>query len=269
MEYLYINTLVYTHLIEVIIFIFGICIGSFLNVCIYRLPISKSLINPLYSVCPNCNKTIKFYDNIPIFGYLFLMGRCRNCNQLISLRYPMIEIISGLFAVCVLLKFGLTYQGIVYYIFITTLIIITFIDIDYQIIPDILTLPGIPICFFCALFLPTMSYKDSLIGILSGAGSLYLIGWIYYMVKNKIGMGGGDIKLLGMIGALVGYKGVFVTIFVGSFLGTLSGIIIILYTRNLKMNRPIPFGPFLSLGAMTYIFWGERLINWYWYYQIP
>jgi len=251
------------HLLEIITFIFGMCIGSFMNVCIYRLPISKSVMDPSRSVCPNCGGLIRFYDNIPVLSYLWLKRRCRHCNITIPFRYPLVEIMGGFLALCVFLKFGLTLTGLIYYAFITSLLVITFIDLDHQIIPDVITLPGIPICFVASLALSSMTYKDSLLGILAGGGSLYLVGWTYHMIKKEYGMGGGDIKLLAMIGALIGWKGVLFTIFVGSGTGTVAGMIILTYTRLVNMKLRIPFGPFLTIGAISYIFFGPRIIFWY------
>ncbi|MFV9646025.1 MAG: prepilin peptidase [Desulfobacterales bacterium] len=238
------------------------CIGSFVNVCIYRLPASKSIIDPSRSICPKCGSIIRFYDNIPVLSYLWLKGRCRNCNKPISFRYPLVEIISGVFALCTFLKFGPTLEALVYFAFITALVVITFIDIDHQIIPDLITLPGIPVCFLASFALPSITYKESLLGLLAGGGSLLLVGWTYYLIKKAEGMGGGDIKLMAMIGAMVGWKGVLFTIFVSSLVGTLVGITIMLRTKK-GMKIAVPFGPFLSIGAITYIFWGPSLISWY------
>lgn len=250
------------HLVQTIIFIFGMCIGSFVNVCIYRVPTSKSIIDPLRSICPNCGSIIRFYDNIPVLSYLLLKGRCRNCDKPISFRYPLVEIISGVFALCTFLKFGPTLEALVYFAFITVLVVITFIDIDHQIIPDLITIPGIPVCFLASFALPSITYKESLLGLIAGGGSLLLVGWIYYLIKKAEGMGGGDIKLMAMIGAIVGWKGILFTIFVSSLVGTLVGITIMLRTKK-GMKIAVPFGPFLSIGTITYIFFGPGLISWY------
>jgi len=251
------------YLDEITVLIFGMCIGSFLNVCIYRLPTSKSISNPPRSECPTCGGPIKFYDNIPVLSFLWLKGRCRHCHTPISFRYPLVETLSGLFALCVFLKFGLTLEGLVYYIFIASLLVITFIDIDHQIIPNRITLPGIPIFFLASFALPTITLMDAILGILAGGGSLYLVGWVYYQMKKEEGMGGGDIKLLAMIGALLGWKGVLFTIFVGSAVGTFAGTIVMAYTRLMNMKLRIPFGPFLSIGAISFIFYGSKIITWY------
>ena len=247
--------------IYVFVFFFGLCIGSFLNVCIFRLPVSKSIVYPPSS-CPKCGYMIKFYDNIPVLSYLFLMGKCRQCKTRISVRYPLIELLSGFFAVCTFLKFGMNLEGLVYYLFIATLLVITFIDIDHKIIPDIISLPGIPIFFIAAFAVSSVTLKDSLIGILIGGGSLYAVAWTYCFMTGKEGMGGGDIKLLAMMGGLIGWKGVLFTIFIGSAVGTVAGLIVMLYTQ-MNMKLAVPFGPFLSIGAITYIFFGTEIISWY------
>lgn len=245
-----------------LVFMFGMCIGSFLNVCIYRLPSSMSIIKPSRSFCPQCKSAIKFYDNIPVFSYIWLKGRCRNCKASISLRYPLVELITGILAIAILFLFGLTLEGLVYFIFISSLLVITFIDIDHKIIPDIITLPGIPIGLLASFVLPAMTFISSLVGLLVGGGSLLLVAWVYSLITHKEGMGGGDIKLLGMIGAFLGWKGVIFTIFAASLTGTLVGIIVMLQKgKNLKFA--IPFGPFLSIGAMSYVFFGERVMYWY------
>jgi len=251
------------YLIQTTIFIFGMCIGSFLNVCIYRLPKSKSIIKPHRSICPNCGGIIRCYDNIPVISYLLLKGKCRVCKSKISLRYPIVEIISGAFALCIFLKFGFAFEAVVYFFFIAALIAITFIDIDYQIIPDIITIPGIPLGFLASFLIPSITFKDSLLGMAAGGGGLLLVGWTYYLIKKTEGMGGGDVKLLAMIGAVLGWKGVLFTIFTGSAAGALAGIIFMFYTRLSNMKLRIPFGPFLSIGAVLYIFFGYDLINWY------
>lgn len=249
------------YLTEVFVFIFGICIGSFLNVCIYRLPESKSIVHPR-SLCPHCGALIRFYDNIPLFSYIALRAKCRHCGARISLRYPVIEFISGIFAVGVFLKFGISVEALIYYTFIATLLVITFIDIDHQIIPDIISLPGIPIFFAASFALPDMTFVESILGILIGGGSLFLVAWLYHLITRREGMGGGDIKLLAMMGAIIGWKGVLFTIFTASAVGTLAGLVVIL-TAGKTMKLKIPFGPFLAIGAIAYIFLGPQLIAWY------
>jgi leader peptidase (prepilin peptidase)/N-methyltransferase len=174
----------------------------------------------------------------------------------------MIELMCGLFAVGCLLRFGVTWESLVYFAFIAVLIVITFIDIDHRIIPDVISIPGIGVFFLAALLLPSIHWKDALLGVLAGGGSLYAVAYGYYLLTRREGMGGGDIKLLAMIGALIGWKGVFFTIFVASATGTVVGLAIMLATgRNMKLA--VPFGPFLALGATVHVFFGARLIDWY------
>jgi leader peptidase (prepilin peptidase)/N-methyltransferase len=167
-----------------------------------------------------------------------------------------------MFAVGTYLKFGLNFEAFIYYAFIASLLVVTFIDLDHRIIPDVITLPGIPICFAASFVLPTITYLESILGILVGGGSLFLVAWVYQLLTKKEGMGGGDIKLLSLIGAIIGWKGVLFTIFVASAVGTLSGMIVMLKTRK-GMKLAVPFGPFLAIGSIAYIFFGPQLIVWY------
>lgn len=248
--------------VKITLFLFGLCIGSFMNVCIYRLPRSLSVVKPRRSFCPECEAEIRWYDNIPVLSYFLLLARCRHCRTPIPIRYPLVEIMGGLFAVSAAFRFGLTVDALIHYLFIVSLIVITYIDVDHQIIPDVITLPGIPIFFLASLLIPTITMLEALIGLLVGGGSLFLVAWGYYLVAKKEGMGGGDIKLLAMIGALIGWKGVVFTIFFSSAIGTVSGLLVMFRKRE-GMKLAIPFGPFLSLGAITYIFFGTPIINWY------
>ena len=247
---------------EAIVFLFGLCIGSFLNVCIYRLPLSKSITKPSRSICPDCGATIHFYDNIPVVSYLLLKRRCRHCGFIIPFRYPMVEILTGLSALFILKHFGLSIDFFVYFVFIAALIVVVFIDLDHRIIPDVITLPGIPVFFCLSFLLPEGNWINSVLGILVGGGSLLTVAWVYALLTGKEGMGGGDIKLLAMAGALVGWQGVLFTIFVSSASGALIGIILMLRTRK-GLKLAVPFGPFISLGVVVYIFFGPALINWY------
>ena len=250
-------------------FMIGSCMGSFLNVCIYRIPNKKSIITPP-SHCPFCKENIPFYLNLPIVGYCFTKGRCFNCSRTISLRYPFIEILTGILCCISFSYFGLTLEGLFYFMFISTLVVISFIDFDLQIIPDRISLPGIVIFFFSFFFTGDMTVKDALLGILLGGGFFYIAGLLYYMIRKKDGMGGGDIKLLAMIGAATGVKGVLFTVVAGSFLGIFSGVIAMI--RNKDSQSEIPFGPWLSIGSIIYIFWGEALIMGYYkliFFQVP
>jgi leader peptidase (prepilin peptidase)/N-methyltransferase len=243
-------------------FIVGACIGSFLNVCIYRIPENRSIISP-GSFCPHCHNSIPFYLNVPILSYLFLKGRCKFCNHSISIRYPLIEALTGIFAVLLVLKFGVTPVAFFWFIFISALITISLIDMDHQIIPDRISIPGIFIFASSFYFLPEMTLLRSFTGILAGGGLLYAVAAFYYLLRRQEGMGGGDIKLLAMIGAATGVKGVLFTVFTGSLLGTLAGMATMFYMKRSDTKFRIPFGPFLSAGSALYVFFGNELIQWY------
>lgn len=245
------------------IFAFGACIGSFLNVCIYRLPRDRSIHQPARSHCPACDAPIRFYDNIPILSYLLLRGRCRHCHASISIRYPLVELLGGLLAASVAARYGWTLSAIAVFLFACCLLVVTFIDIDFQIIPNEITLPGIPLFFIASWALQQVSWSASLIGIALGGGTLYLIDKLYFMLRKRQGIGGGDVKLLAMIGAMVGWQGVIFTIFVGSLSGLLVGLALMVVARTVNPQFRIPFGPFLSIGALCYLFWGPMVINWY------
>jgi len=243
------------------VFCLGCIIGSFLNVCICRIPEGKSIVSPP-SHCPQCLAPVRWYQNIPVLSYLFLRGSCASCGIRISLRYPLVEALTGGFFVLIAYRFGLQYFVPILWLFAAILIVISFIDLDHQIIPDVISLPGIVVGFACSFVLPWVSWLDSLLGILLGGGSLFLVATAYELLTKKEGMGGGDIKLLAMLGAFLGWKAVLPTIFLSSLLGTLVGVPLMLVKRaNGKLA--IPFGPFLSLGAMVYLLWGPPLINWY------
>ncbi len=242
-------------------FVLGAVIGSFLNVCIYRIPAGKSIVSPPSS-CPHCGHRIRWFQNIPILSYLVLMGKCAGCSQKISLRYPLIEALTGGLFVLVLYAFGLSLATPIYWLFAAALVVITFIDLDHQIIPDVISLPGIVFGFACSFAIPWLGWLDSLLGIFLGGGLLLAIAWGYQLLTKREGMGGGDIKLLAMIGAFLGWKAVFPIIFVASLAGTLVGVPLMLLGRK-DSRLALPFGPFLSFSAIVYLFWGQGLIQWY------
>ncbi|MEK7842328.1 MAG: A24 family peptidase, partial [Deltaproteobacteria bacterium] len=223
-------------------------------------PEGKSIIFPSSS-CPNCNNPITFYDNIPIVSYIVLLGRCRSCKTPISLRYPFVEFLTGLFAVILLKTFGLSAGLPAYFIFAASLIVITFIDLKYRIIPDIISLPGIGAGLLASYFLP-VGILNSIIGVLVGGGILFLIAFGYHFITGREGMGGGDIKLLAMIGAFLGWKAVIITLFTGSFIGAAAGSVLML-AKGKDSKYAIPFGPFLAAGALISLFFETTIINWY------
>ncbi|MBN2283070.1 MAG: prepilin peptidase [Deltaproteobacteria bacterium] len=248
-----------THMLEILFLVFGAVVGSFLNVCIYRIPSERSIVLPA-SHCPHCSHPIAFYDNIPIFSYLVLRGRCRHCKTLISLVYPLVELLTALLSLFLFLRFGLSFKYLFAFVFTCSLIVITFIDLEHQIIPDIISLPGIPLFSLTAILFMDVSLRDSLIGIVVGGGILYLIAAGYQILKKTEGMGGGDIKLLAMMGGFLGWQSLLFVILVSSLLGAVVGIGVIIAQKG-DMKYAIPFGPFLSIGAVSYLFWGNRFLQ--------
>lgn len=244
-----------------IFFVVGAVIGSFLNVCIYRIPAGESIVSPA-SRCPNCGSSICWYQNIPLLSFLVLGAKCGSCRAGISWRYPLVEALTGGLFALVGFSFQLFAASAVYSLFVAALIVITFIDLDHQIIPDVISLPGIIIGFLCSFAIPWLSWTDSLFGILLGGGSLWLVAVLYEFLAKKEGMGGGDIKLLAMIGAFLGWKAILPIIFISSLIGSLVGIPLML-VKKADSKLAIPFGPFLALGALIYLFWGPQLIDWY------
>jgi leader peptidase (prepilin peptidase)/N-methyltransferase len=265
--------------IYIFVFIFGSVIGSFLNVCIYRIPRDSSIVFPS-SHCPSCGSPIKFYDNIPILSYIILMGRCRACKAKISARYPLVEFLNGVLYVLTLYKFGSDsiWTVLAYFIFLSALIVITFIDIDFQIIPDSITLPGIPVALILgSILMPDpfegfgyfqnsqpLGFKASLIGMISGGGFFYLVAVLGKALLKKDAMGGGDIKMMAMVGALMGWKSVILTTFLASLLGSIIGILLIA-VKGREWGSRIPFGPYLALGSVITLFYGHELLMWYLY----
>jgi leader peptidase (prepilin peptidase) / N-methyltransferase len=244
--------------------ILGLIIGSFLNVCIYRIPRNLSIVSP-GSSCTSCKEPIQPWDNIPVISYLILRGKCRNCGEKISFRYPAIELFNGLLYAAVFLKFGPGWHLPLFFIFVSAMIVITFIDLEFQIIPDVITLPGIVIGLLAAHFfimdpfsmeLP-LGFFDSLIGLLAGG-----IGFFLIAVLSKGGMGGGDVKMMAMVGAFTGWKGVFMTTLIGSVTGSIVGIGLMIFSGAGRKTK-VPFGPFLALGALVTLFLGGAIFNWF------
>lgn len=244
---------------DIFAFIFGVAIGSFINVCIYRIPAETSIVKPS-SRCPSCGHPIRFYDNIPILSFLILRARCRDCGAKISWRYPLIELITGLMALLLFGKFGLSLVFLVFFIFTAVLIVIAFIDLDHQIIPDILSLPGIPVFFLAAVFIVKLPWLEALIGLLIGGGVLLAIAYGYELITKREGMGGGDIKLLAMIGGFLGWKSLIFVLLFSSLTGAVVGIAAMVIKKQ-DTKYAIPFGPFLSMAAVAWIFWGDAFMR--------
>ena len=242
-------------------FLLGAVVGSFLNVCIYRLPLEQSVVAP-GSRCMRCGTAIRWYDNIPLFSWLLLRGRCRSCGASFSIRYPVVELITALLSLLLFRTFGLSLTFAVMFLFCAALVVITFIDFDHQIIPDEISLPGIIVGFLSSFFLPGPGWISSLLGIVAGWGSLALVFYGYLWLTGREGMGGGDAKLLAMMGAFLGWPAVPFIIFTSSLAGTVAGLSIMALQCKGR-HLAIPFGPYLAFGAILYIVAGPQLIRWY------
>lgn len=260
----------------ILAFIFGSIVGSFLNVCIHRMPLGESIVWP-HSHCPKCKKKIPAYDNIPFLSYIILKGRCRFCKEKISIRYPLVELLTAIMFVLVFSRYRLSYDFFVYIIFICALLIATFVDIQHRIIPDEISIGGIILGFILnsikGFQLKPIAYDlkpmlASLSGIIVGGGIIYLIGFLFDAVYFKIlkrppiqgetsSMGGGDVKLLAMMGAFLGWQKAIIIFFLAPFFGAVIGIINLV----IKKDHTIPYGPFLSLAAILSLFWADKIIS--------
>jgi leader peptidase (prepilin peptidase)/N-methyltransferase len=247
-------------LIVVFVLLFGACVGSFLNVCIYRLPRGESLVWP-GSRCTSCGRALSWLDNLPVLSWTFLGGRCRTCRALVSPMYPIVEAITALAFVGGYLLYGLTPLGLVRVAFACALIVLFVTDLQHKILPNAITLPGIVIGFACSFFLPP-GWRDSLIGILVGGGALFAVAEGYYRIRGQEGLGMGDVKLLAMIGAFLGWKLVLLTLMVASLSGSIIGVAL-LASRRGDMKYALPFGTFLAIGAVVSAAWGMPVVDWY------
>lgn len=242
-------------------FALGSIVGSFLNVCIFRLPQSISIFSPR-SFCPHCHEPIKFYDNIPILSFILLKGKCRSCKKSISIQYPAVESFNGLLYGVFYNELGICADFFIYSLFASSLLVISVIDLRHRIIPDVITIPGIFLGLLTSSFSYRINFLESFIGTILGGGLLLVVGLGYELFRKKEGMGGGDVKLLAMIGSFLGWKAVLLVIFVASLSGSIIGILWLIL-KGKGRDYAIPFGPYLSLGALCYLFWGETILRIY------
>ena len=236
----------------------GAIVGSFLNVVILRLPEEDASIVFPASHCPVCKHSLAWYENIPVLSYIVQLGKCRHCDVKISLQYPVVEILMAVLSMAVFAKFGLSVAAAGYFIFCAALLAIIYIDIHLQIIPDVISLPGIVLGFLFSLVNPYVSWSDSLIGIFAGGGVLYAIALLYFIWRKQDGMGGGDIKLLAMLGAFLGWQSLPFIFFASSLSGSIVGIAAMLIQKKGGKTK-IPFGPFLSLAGLVYLFYAPTI----------
>ncbi|MBN4054399.1 prepilin peptidase [Nitrospira defluvii] len=248
-------------MLELSIFLFGLVFGSFINVCIYRLPREESIVLPA-SHCPSCNASIRWFENIPLISFVLLRGRCRSCRSVISWKYPLVEALHGFGFLYILLQFGFSIQTVVYCLFFSSLVLVTFIDLSHRIIPDFITLPGMAVGVIAASTVLAPGAINSITGLILGGGLFYLVAVLSLAILKKEGMGGGDIKLIAMIGAFIGWRGMLLTIFLAACSGAVIGILLILI-KGRSRAEPIPFGPFLALGAAISLFWENEILGWY------
>jgi leader peptidase (prepilin peptidase)/N-methyltransferase len=238
----------------------GLCIGSFLNVVIHRLPRGLSVVTPP-SRCPRCDYLLRWYDNVPVLSWAFLRGRCRRCGTPISIRYPIVELLTMLVFLLHLWVFGWSLLMAVRVAFATALVALFAIDLEHHLLPDKITLPGIVVGLIVSLVLPP-GIVDSILGTLLGGGVLWAIGEAYYRYSGQQGMGGGDVKMLAMVGAFLGWKLVLVTLVLSSVAGSLIGVLVIASKRG-DMKHALPYGTFLAAGALASSIVGDRIIAWY------
>ena len=245
--------------LTVIVVFAGAAVGSFLNVCILRIPAGLSIIFPS-SRCPKCGNPIRFYDNVPVIGYLLLRGKCRDCGESISPRYLIIELMTAVFSWLLFRKFGLTSAYLSVFLFTCALIVVTFIDLDHQIIPHVITLSGIPIFALLSVLFMGISFVESFLGIMIGAGILYFVAVYYEALTGREGMGGGDVNLLAMMGGFLGWRSLLPILLVSSLIGAVVGLAFIVW-KGKDMRYAVPFGPFLCAAACLYLFFGTFLTD--------
>ncbi len=272
----------------VIYAVFGLVIGSFLNVCIYRIPLRKSIVFP-GSACPHCGNPIRPYDNIPVLSYLLLRGRCRICGNAISVQYPLVELLTGAAFFACAWEWSFTAPAFINSLLLSVLIVLVFTDYHHQILPNVLTLPGIAVGILLSPFQSVLYYSDTLstlaasclrpenpqlilpwvgsvLGAIIGGGPLLLMAIGYEKIRKKQGLGMGDVKMMAMVGAFLGCRIAFLTILAGSFLGSLVGVFLILF-RHKNLQTKLAFGVFLGIGAAVCLFYG--LPVWDWYFRFP
>ncbi|MDQ4121850.1 MAG: prepilin peptidase [Acidobacteriota bacterium] len=271
---------------DLFFFVLGAVIGSFLNVLIHRLPREESVVFP-NSACPSCQAAIKPYDNIPIFSWLLLRGRCRNCSLAISFRYPLVELLTALLFVFCFRHAGLNLVLPLELLFISAIVALIFIDSEHMILPDAINYPGILVAFAAriglplatgsAIFddlqhaplsnlqipLPAASLLGAILGAAAGGGFLWLLGWIWKRLRGVEAMGLGDVKMMLWVGAFLGWRLTLLTLFLAALTGALSGILLIYSRRERDLQTHIPFGIFLGIGSIIALFFGNFLINWY------
>jgi leader peptidase (prepilin peptidase)/N-methyltransferase len=249
-------------LLYVWVFSVGLIIGSFLNVLIYRLP-RKLSFGFSRSFCPHCKERIRFYDNVPVLSFIILRGKCRYCRSAISIRYPLVELLNGGAYLFFYWSYGLSVGFFAFSVLSSLLITILFIDLDFQIIPDVITLPGtaLGICF--SLVPGGIGIVTSVIGLAVGGGALFLVAMLGDRLFKKESMGGGDIKMAAMLGAFLGWQKIIFIFLASAAIGLIISVVIMFFSRKLRATRVVPFGPFLAIAGFVAIVYGDRIIAYY------
>ena len=265
-------------------FVFGLVVGSFLNVCICRIPRGESVVFPR-SHCPGCGAAIRPYDNVPLLSYLVLRGRCRSCGDHISFQYPVVELLTGLLFYACAAVWSFTPPTFIYSLFLALLVILVFVDYQHQILPNVVTIPGTVAGILLSPFLAEGAYRDvltvasasalqpdgyegllpwigSTLGALIGGGILLVVGSAYRLVRKRQGLGMGDVKMMAMVGAFLGWRSALLTIFAASFAGSIIGLFLILF-QGKSLQHKLAFGTFLGIGAAAVLFFGASILGWY------
>ncbi|MES2802952.1 MAG: prepilin peptidase [Bdellovibrionota bacterium] len=243
-----------------VVFLFGACFGSFGNVLIYRMPTGEKITGR--SHCKECGKTVAWFHNIPMLSYFLLKGQCANCKAKFSIRYPLVEFLIALLWLVVFHLYGVSWLTLEYFILVFGLVVGSFIDLDHMILPDEITLGGCALALIGAAINPEREFMESFLGFLFGGGVLWLVAYVYYVFTGREGLGGGDIKLLAWIGALLGWRAIPFVILSSSVFGSIIGLYVSRHSED-KLKAVIPFGPFIALGAILYILGLKSVGNWY------
>jgi leader peptidase (prepilin peptidase)/N-methyltransferase len=254
--------------LDVVVFVFGACVGSFLNVCIHRVPREQSIVNPR-SRCPQCGTPISWRDNIPLLSFLLLRGKCRHCGRPISPRYFLVELLTASLFAAVWMRFSFT-LAVAHWILLAGLIVATFVDFEHYIIPNEITYGGVLVGLALSALIPELmgvgergrAVLLSLAGVGLGGGMLFVIAILGEKIFKKEAMGMGDVKLLAAIGAFVGWQGTIFTLLISSVVGGLVGLLLVALRQKQWQSR-IPYGPYIALGAVVWVFWGRQIVNWY------
>ncbi|MBP1610841.1 MAG: type 4 prepilin peptidase 1, Aspartic peptidase, family [Acidobacteria bacterium] len=265
-------------------FILGLVVGSFLNVCIYRIPRGESIVFPR-SHCPQCGKDIPAHHNIPLLAYIWLGGKCSFCKKPISLQYPLVELLTGLIFFGCALKWEFASPTYLNALFLSLIVILIFIDYNHQILPNVITIPGTLVAIALSFLQEKQLYADSislnlasavnasnpgamlpwigaLVGAIISAGTLFLVALVYQLLRKRQGLGMGDVKMMALVGAFLGWRLAFLTIFIGSLVGSIIGLLLILF-RGKTLQTKLAFGTFLGMGSLLAVFYGPAVISWY------